>query len=194
VPVNVLVVYAHPNPKSFNHAILEVVDETLRAQGHETCIKDLYGEGFNPLLDGPGLFAANTGQLAPDIRGEQEQIQWAEGLVFIYPLWWFDRPAILKGWFDRVFTNGFAFRYGTEGYQGLLKHEKAMVIVTTGGGVEDFARISWKEHIVRPTTDGTLSFCGVRNIVDKVFYAVPATTLAQRKGILEEIRELARGF
>jgi NAD(P)H dehydrogenase (quinone) len=194
VPVNVLVVYAHPNPKSFNHAILEIVDETLRAQGHQTRIKDLYAEGFDPLLDGPGLVAANTGQLVPDIRAEQEQLQWAEGLVFIYPLWWFDRPAILKGWFDRVFTNGFAFRYGPEGYQGLLTHEKALVIVTTGGGVEDFARIGWKEHIVRPTTDGTLSFCGVRNIVDKVFYAVPAATQAQRQAILEEIRELARGF
>jgi NAD(P)H dehydrogenase (quinone) len=192
--MKVLIVYAHPNPSSFNRAILKVVDKGLRAGGHEIKVKDLYAEDFNPLLGTEDLAAVNQGVLPADIQCEQQALLWAQGLVFIYPLWWFDRPAILKGWFDRVFTHGFAFRYTEKGMEGLLHHGKALVVVTTGGSIEEFDRIGAKEHLVRPTTDGTLALCGVRNIVDKVLYSVPVVSAAARQKMLEEVHRLALKF
>lgn len=192
--MKVLIVYAHPNSSSFNRAVLEVVENGLRAAGHEIKVKDLYAEGFNPLLVAEDLMAVNQGDLPEDIQHEQQTLLWAEGLVFIYPLWWFDRPAILKGWFDRVFTHGFAFRYTDEGMEGLLQHGKALVVVTTGGSIEEFERIGAREHLVRPTTDGTLALCGVRDIVDKVLYSVPVVSDAARQEMLDEVHRLALEF
>ena len=192
--MKVLIVYAHPNPKSFNRAILDVVIEGLDSCGHETRIKDLYRAEFNPLLDQEGLALANQGKVPAEIKREQQDLRWAEGLVFIYPLWWFDRPAILKGWFDRVFTHGFAFRYTSEGMQGLLSHRKALVIVTTGGDISEFDQLGASDYIMRPTTDGTLALCGVKNIVDKVLYSVTLLSNEGRQKMLDEVRQLAADF
>lgn len=190
-----LVVYAHPNPKSFNHALFQTLVVGLREAGHEVRVRDLYGEGFDPVLSAADLADTNAGKgPGEDVRREQESVLWAEALVFVYPLWWFDRPALLKGWFDRVFTKGFAFRYTPKGMEGLLRHHKAMVIVTTGGTVHDFNVIGARDQILRPTTDGTLRFCGIHRIVDKIFFAIPLASEEQRRAVLEEVRELARMF
>jgi len=193
--VKTLVVYAHPNPNSFNHALFETLVVSLRESGHEVRIRDLYREGFDPVL-GEADLADASARKGPgdDVRREQEAITWAESLVFVYPLWWFDRPALLKGWFDRVFTNGFAFRYTPKGMEGLLRHRKAMVIVTTGGTVRDFDVIGARDQILRPTTDGTLRFCGIHQIVDKVFFAVPLASDGERRAMLDEVRNLAKAF
>lgn len=192
--MKVLIVYAHPNPNSFNHAILETAVETLRVNKHAARVKDLYAENFNPLLDRDMLASINQGVIPADILREQQDLSWAEGLIFIYPLWWFDRPAILKGWFDRVFTNGFAFRYTSKGVEGLLHHSRALVIVTTGGTVEEYGSLGEQEALVRPTTDGTLAACGVKQIVDKVFYAVPMVSDESRQEMLDEVSQLVAEF
>lgn len=192
--MNTLIVYAHPNPKSFNHAVLETVDEALRAQGHETRIRDLYALGFQPVLGEADLAPVEGGGAPPDVQREQQALSWADALVFIYPLWWFDRPAILKGWFDRVFTNGFAFRHTPSGYEGLLRPRKALVIVTTGGREVDFLRMGTRKQIVTPTTDGTLAFCGVTEITDKVLFGIPMAAPEQRQALLDEVRQLATDF
>ncbi|MCB1823075.1 MAG: NAD(P)H-dependent oxidoreductase, partial [Candidatus Competibacteraceae bacterium] len=126
--MNILLVYAHPNPRSFNRALLETIDAELRERGHATCIRDLYQMRFRSVLDGEDLIRNWRGDLPDDIRQEQEAIRWAQGLVFIYPIWWFGPPAILKGWIDRVFVRKFAFDFTESGMQGLLTHEKALII------------------------------------------------------------------
>ena len=136
--MNVLIVYAHPNPLSFNQSILKVINAAFKKRGADVRLKDLYAERFDPVLSEAQLSLQNEGRLPDDITREQEQIAWADTIVIIYPLWWFDRPAILKGWFDRVFTNGFAFTYVNNELHGLLKDKRAIVVVTAGGTREDF--------------------------------------------------------
>ena len=131
--MNILLVYAHPNPRSFNRALLETIDAELCERGHATCIRDLYQMRFRAVLDGEDLIRNWRGDLPDDIRQEQEAIRWAQGLVFIYPIWWFGPPAILKGWIDRVFVRKFAFDFTEAGMQGLLTHEKALIVNTLGG-------------------------------------------------------------
>lgn len=190
--MKVLIVYAHPNPESFNHAILETLTRALEGRGHEIRVRDLYAEPFDPILSAADLGAAASGDPLPeDVRREQAAVAWAEVLVFIYPLWWFDRPAVLKGWFDRVFTNGFAFRFDRGGIEGLLAGKRAFVLVTAGGREADFDALGAREHILHPTTEGTLRFCGIERVTDLVFYGVPLADDTERRAMLRRVEDLA---
>ncbi len=192
--MNVLIIYAHPNPRSFNQAILETVDAALRERGHATRIHDLYQMQFRAVLDGEDLLRSWRGDWAPDTRREQDAVQWAQGLVLIYPIWWFGPPAILKGWIDRVFTRKFAFDFGPEGMKGLLTHERALILNTLGGDAVTYQQERWDELLARPIAEGVLGACGVRNVVHRAFYQVPSVTHAERQAMLEEVRALAAAF
>jgi NAD(P)H dehydrogenase (quinone) len=109
-------------------------------------------------------------------------------------LWWFDRPAILKGWFDHVLTNGTAFEYSQEGVKGLLTHQRALVLITAGGSEEYFRKTDAEHLIYRPVTDGTLAFCGITDVHHRIYYNVPSLTDLGRADILQEIADLGRQF
>ena len=192
--MNVLIVFTHPNTTSFNHALLENMNDGLIAAGHDVIIKDLYQEGFDPILSADELTELHKGEIPPRIAKEQKQLLWADSLVFIYPLWWFDRPAILKGWFDVVLTNGLAFEYSSEGVKGLLKHKKAKVIITAGGSKQYFIDNDALQLIHRPVTDGTLSFCGIKDVSHQIYYDIVNLSDDERLSILEEIKSYGQNF
>lgn len=193
--MNVLLIFAHPNPHSFNQAILEVVDATLREQGHATRIHDLYQMQFRAVMDSDDLARNWRGDLPEDTLAEQAALRWAQGLVFIYPIWWFGPPAIFKGWIDRVFTRKFAFEFTSAGgMRGLLTHQRALILNTLGGDEALYQRERWHELLVRPMTDGILGACGVRNISHQAFYQVLSVSHAERQAMLNQVRELAMAF
>lgn len=154
--MNVLIVYAHPEPKSFNGAMRDAAVETLTAQGHDVVVSDLYAMGFQPVagpeditgeLANPDFFslateqtaAFETGRTAPDIAVEMEKLKRAELVIFQFPVWWFGMPAILKGWADRVFARGFAYVAGRKYDTGLFKGKLALVACTTGTSADTYA-------------------------------------------------------
>ena len=187
-----LIVFANPNTKSFNYALVATVQKSLRARGDEVRMRDLYKANFNPILDSQQLAEVQQGRVPDDVELEQEQVSWADNLIFIYPLWWFDRPAVLNGWFDRVFTNGFAFAYEDGQLQGQLSSKRVMLVITTGGNQADFGIESYQ--LCTSGTRATLSFCGVDQILQKVFYAVPAVDDAARQAMLLELEGLAESL
>ncbi|CAA6803150.1 MAG: NAD(P)H oxidoreductase YRKL (EC @ Putative NADPH-quinone reductase (modulator of drug activity B) @ Flavodoxin 2 [uncultured Thiotrichaceae bacterium] len=189
-----LIVYAHPNPQSFNRAILDALVAGLQAAKHEVVIKDLYAENFDPVLKAQDLEQLQSGNIPPRIQAEQQTLLDAEQIIFIYPLWWFDRPAILKGWFDIVFTNQVAFTFNDKGVQGLLKHKKALVIITAGGSESYFQDTDAMPLIHRPVTDGTLGFCGIQDVQHKIYFDVPSLTDEKRQRILQEIEQAGKEF
>ena len=192
--MNVLLVYAHPNPRSFNQAILDMVDATLRDRGHATRIHDLYRMQCRAVLDGEDLLRNWRGDLPADTRREQDAVLWARGLVFVYPIWWFGPPAILKGWIDRVFTRKVAFDFSPSGMKGLLTHEKALILNPLGGDEASYREHRWHELLVRPMAEGILGACGVKNVSHRAFYQVPTVGQTERQGMLEEVRALAAAF
>ena len=192
--MNVLIVFTHPNQSSFNHALLEQITAGLEESGHEVRVKDLYQENFNPILSADDLTSLHSGEIPHTIAKEQEQLLWAEGLVFIYPLWWFDRPAMLKGWFDIVLTNGLAFEYSSEGVTGLLKHKKALVIITAGSSKKYFKDNDALQLIHRPVTDGTLSFCGIKDVSHQIYYDIPNLSDSERADILNTTKKTGLEF
>ena len=183
-----LVVYSHPNPKSFNHAILETTVETLRAGGHETRVRDLYAQGFDPVLKGSDFAALAAGELPADIKAEQDEITWAEILVFVYPIWWTGLPAMMKGYIDRVFLHGFAYVYEAGGIKALLKGKKALIINTTGTPTEMYDANGMSAAMRKTSDMGILGFCGIE-VIDHLFFGgVPSVDDAVRKGYLEKVK------
>ncbi|HHJ18974.1 MAG TPA: flavodoxin family protein [Gammaproteobacteria bacterium] len=193
--MKVLVVIAHPHQDSFNYAILDRLKLGLQRAGHSVDVQDLYASGFDPVLRGEELAALQQGHLSADVDSEQSRIKAAEGLIFIYPLWWFDRPAMLKGWCDRVLTQGFAFQYDDLGVTGLLPCRKAMVIVTSGGSEAELIDLgAGKEQLLLPMTAGTLGYCGIPEVEGHVYFSVSMASAPLRAEMLGEVEALGAGF
>ena len=105
--MRILLIYCHPRPDSYCAALREVATEALKSAGHVVEVRDLYAEGFYPVLDAEerGRYY-DEGDHRPDISSHVASLLRAEALVFVYPTWWFSPPATLKGWFDRVLAAG----------------------------------------------------------------------------------------
>lgn len=192
--MKVLIVFTHPNSNSFNHALLEKISAGLKQSGHEVKVKNLYQEKFNPVLDSDDLSQLHDDNIPTRIATEQEQLLWADGLIFIYPLWWFTPPAMLKGWFDVVLSNGVAFEYSSAGAKGLLKHKKALVMITAGASEDWFQQNDALEISYRPITDGTLAFCGIENVSHEIYYDIVNRSDEERAEILQQAEEFGVNF
>jgi NAD(P)H dehydrogenase (quinone) len=114
--MRILFVHAHPVPESFNRALCTTALETARAQGHDVRLIDLHAEGFNPVMSTDERRGYTEDVPIPaDLVHQVEALQWAEGLILVYPTWWYSQPAILEGWMDRVWRPGIAFTLHEEG-------------------------------------------------------------------------------
>ena len=134
--MRVLVVYAHPLSDSFAAALRHTVVQRLHAAGHDVDHCDLYAEGFDPVLTPAERRAYNTSH--PDLSAVDTHVarlRAAEALVLCFPTWWYGMPAILKGWFDRVWASGVAFTLpeGGGAIRPALHNIKKFAVVTTYG-------------------------------------------------------------
>jgi NAD(P)H dehydrogenase (quinone) len=129
-----LVIYAHPDRNSFHTAIHECVVATLSASGHEVDDCDLYAEGFQPLLSREERKAYyDAGRNRAAVLSEIKRLERSQGLIFVFPTWWYGMPAILKGYFDRVWVPGFAFELFDGRTRPLLRNIVRFAVVTTYG-------------------------------------------------------------
>ena len=133
--MRVLVLYAHPDPGSYVAALHRATIEGLAAAGHEVDDCDLYAEGFDPILSREERLryhdlSCNRALVEPYIR----RLEAAEGLVLVFPVWNFGLPAILKGFFDRVFLPGVSFRLENGRVWPNLHHLTSLAAVATYGG------------------------------------------------------------
>ena len=133
---HVHVVYAHPSERSFTREVLDAFLGGLDSGGHTHTISDLYAMGFRPeltLAEYERESAYDAGAPVPDdVAAEQAKLNAAEVWAFLYPVWWADCPALLKGWFDRVWTVGFAYKP-----TGLRVAARALVMCTAGYGIAE---------------------------------------------------------
>lgn len=127
-----LLITAHPNPNGFTHKIAKTFSTVSESCGHEIRVINLYDSDLRQ--DFLVLDAKNKPIDDPYISYMQEQITWAEEIIFVYPVWWYDAPAILKNWFDVNLTSGFAYKYKDNWLlpHQFLKGKKARFFVTTG--------------------------------------------------------------
>jgi NAD(P)H dehydrogenase (quinone) len=193
--MKVLVIYAHPNPESFNHAVVEEFTKGLAEAGHEYEVVDLYAEEFDPLinLDDLGQFSGHP--LPQDVLNQQASVSSADAMVFVGPIHGWSVPAILKGWIDRVLSHGFAYRLDETGnVEGLLDHEKALFVVTMGFPKEVFRGTGAEDAFKKIYLDLTLKFMGVKSAELVSLYAVDAVGQEGREDYLRQVYQLGREF
>lgn len=190
--MRLLVIHAHPVPESFNAALCRTVVETARDRGHEVRLIDLYAEGFDPVM---GVEERRTyhddGPPDPVVARHIAELQWAEGLIFVYPTWWYSQPAMLKGWMDRVWRPGVAFTVPTsdQPMRPALTNVRLIGVVTTLGSPWWF----WNFLIGAPGRKMLLRglrFCSARRT--RTFWMglhdMDTTTEAQRRAYVEKVR------
>lgn len=206
--MNVLIVYAHSQPTSFNAALLRTAVETLEGEGHVVEVSDLYAMGFNPVAseadfkqrrfeghlqyDREQKHAAATKTFSDDIATEIDKVLRADLLILQFPLWWFSVPAIMKGWFDRVFANGLMYGQFGRFDRGGLRGKRAMVCTSTGcfpGMVEPGGMLGHLDAVLWHLNYGTLGYVGYTVLEPFVTYSVRYEDDAERKAYLAAYAE-----
>jgi len=192
--LNVFIIFAHPEPNSLNGALKDLAVLTLKENGNKVKVSDLYGMGFKATLDRDDflkmqtpnrlmpvleqLNASKTDGFASDIKAEMEKIEWADLIIFQFPIWYETMPALLKAWFERVLAHGFAHNIleGKVNDQGFLKGKKAMLSFTAGSEKESFYNDISSEDKTKllPPVTKALRFTGLK-VIDSfaVFNAMP---------------------
>lgn len=132
--MRVLLIHAHPRADSYSAALRDTVRAALEGAGHEVALRDLYAEGFVATLSA-AEHAVNMVEGANEagIEDHVAALRQAEALVLVYPTWWYGMPAMLKGWFDRIWSAGIAFRLGEGAIEPLLTNIRRIAVVTTYG-------------------------------------------------------------
>lgn len=154
------VVLAHPNPESFNAAIARRCMLTLENGGHEAMLRDLYAMDFDPRLRREEV-SVSHGRPAPDVVAERQVLADVDSFIFVYPLWFNAEPAILKGYVDRVFGEGFGSRAGLLGSTPLLAG-RWLTSVTTSGAPDHWVRSTGALQALMTTFDHHLAaVCGL---------------------------------
>jgi NAD(P)H dehydrogenase (quinone) len=155
-----LIVFAHPNRESFNFSLLETVIGALRNKGHEIELDDLCAMNFDPVMTAGEV----RQRCAPDeIIQEQAKVSWADTLVFIFPIWWWGPPAILKGWLERVLCQDFAFKYDVSLNRlvGTLRGRSAVVITTSSADPASYES-TWQAESQTNYVSDILIMCGIQ--------------------------------
>lgn len=182
-----LIVYAHPRKGSLNHAILQTAVEGLQQKGHEVVVRDLYELNFQPVLSSSEM----NGDIGEDVVREQEFLEWADVITFIYPIWWTGMPAIMKGYIDRVFSYGFAYKYVKGTQMGLLKGKKAVIINTQGKSHAEY-EANGMANALRLTSDkGIFEYCGLDVMYHIFLESALSSDDATRHAWLEQIADMA---
>jgi putative NADPH-quinone reductase len=188
--MNFLLIFAHPEPQSFNGAMLRTAIATLEAAGHAVQVSDLYAQPFEPVSDRRNfttvhdaafykqqleeLHATDHNGFAADIETELQKLAWCDIMIWQFPLWWFSVPAVLKGWVDRVFAMGRAYGNGQVYETGLFRGKRALLSLTTGGGAETYEPSGFNGDlaaILRPIHRGMLEFTGFTVLPPQVVYS-----------------------
>lgn len=188
--MNVLIVHAHPEDRSFNGALRDAAVAEIEGSGHSVEVSDLYKMRFDP-AGGPGDFetphnpdffhyqseqfaAATNGSFVEQIAREQDKLRRADILILQFPLWWGGPPAILKGWIDRVCAYGITYADGTRFERGLFRDRRAMISVTTGGTPQRFSDAGGYgdiEKVLWPIQHLFLDYLGFERSLPHIGYA-----------------------
>jgi len=187
-----LIVYAHPNPKSFNHAILETISGELIKKKKEFKVRDLYKIGFNPVLSTKDLSSIQNGAVPADIKKEQKFIDRSDTIIFIFPIWWSAMPAMLKGYIDRVFSLKFAYDITEDAVLGLLKGKKVFLVSTTGATKEEYEKMGAFKMMNMAMDMAIFQFSGMEVIGHQYFSGVPYISQQDRKKMLKELKLLVK--
>lgn len=211
--MNILIVHAHPEPRSFNGAMTRVAVETLTEAGHNVTVSDLYAMQWNPVssranftttadpdylkLQTEEMLATEQDGFAVDIATELRKLEAADLMIWQFPLWWFGLPAILKGWVDRVFAMGRTYGGGHIYDTGRFRGRRALLSFTTGGPEPAYQKGGYNgdiDAILRPIQRGMLQFLGFSVLAGQPVFGPARMEETQRTQALSDWAQRLRGI
>lgn len=214
--MHVLLVHAHPEPRSLNGSLKDFTVNRLERAGHIVQISDLYAMNWKSTLDSADNIASQPGARfdasldskqafekgtqSADIAREQDKLRLADAVILQFPMWWFSLPAILKGWVERVYAYGFAYgvgehsdkHWGDRYGEGMLAGKRAMLVVTTGGWESHYSPRGINGHIddiLFPIQHGILFYPGFDVLPPHVIYRTSKIDQAGFKHVCEALGE-----
>jgi NAD(P)H dehydrogenase (quinone) len=206
--VKAFIVYWHPEPKSFNHAMFIEAQQALIDSGWEVMTSDLHAMTFDPVssranfrsvkdpdylkLQIEEMHATEVDGFSEDIAAEMEKLESCDLMIWQFPLWWFGLPAVLKGWVDRVFAMGRIYGSGRLYGQGVFRGKRAMLSLTTGGPADAYVKGGFNgdiHGILKPIHRGMLQFVGFDVLAPHIVNAPVRMSDDQRKSELERFRK-----
>jgi putative NADPH-quinone reductase len=185
------IIDGNPKPTAFSHDLTKAYAEGAKEAGHTVTVTYLKDLTFDPIL--------RTGYrdniLEPDLQKEQEYIKNCTHLVIVTPVWWLSTTALLKGYFDRILTPGFGYKYKEKSILPLpirlLKGRSARVIYTQGGPFILISTLGF-DSFWKAMKYGTLMFCGFGPVRRTVFSSIVKSTPEERNTYLSKVRKLGQ--
>ncbi len=198
------IVLAHPEPLSFNGRLVEIAKKALQDEGWTVTISDLYSMGFDPCersdfypnlkdatrfnVQAEQRYASDQGTIPIDVKNEIERLDLADLLILQYPMWWHLPPAILKGWYDRVFLYGEVYTSSKRFESGRFSNKRAMLSITVGTSQETYAyngRSGDIDLMLWPV-NFTLAYVGYKVLEPFVAYSVEAAISYSNPALIEQ--------
>jgi NAD(P)H dehydrogenase (quinone) len=186
----ILIINGHPNPESFNQAIFETYLAEAKKSNISIETIEIAKLKFNPSLE---FGYQKRIEMEQDLIEAQEKISRANHLVWIHPVWWGGLPALTKGFIDRVFVPGFAFKYRENSvWWDKLLSGKTAHIITTLDQPAFYYRFAFGRPSINQLKKSTLGFCGIKTKKITYFGPVRNSKEEQRKSWLEKVKVLAQ--
>ena len=169
--MKILVILAHPDKQSFNHAIANQCKERLIEKGHSVIFHDLYEEKFDPIISSTEI--PSNGKINDLVKKHCDDLVQCDGIIIVHPNWWGQPPAILKGWIDRIIRPGIAYEFeegdNGEGVPiGLLKAKTGIVLNTSNTSAKRENEI-FKDPLETIWRNCIFDFCGVKQFERKMY-------------------------
>ncbi|MBM3605562.1 MAG: NAD(P)H-dependent oxidoreductase [Alphaproteobacteria bacterium] len=161
-----LVVFTHPDKDALTGRIAREVAAGSRQAGNTADVVDLSAESFDPrfTLEDIGT-SQHGGTLGKEVRREQDRLDQADALVLVFPVYWWAMPALLKGWIDRVFSNGWAFEADAEGgVVGKLEHLDIYLVAIGGADLRTYEKHGYWAAMKAQIEQGIFAYCGARSV------------------------------
>ncbi len=186
------IIYTHPYAGSFNHEILNRLTNGFSKNDEEYEIIDPYADNFDPTFTEKELALYSEGKTDDElVRRYQRKIAVSNELIFIFPIWWQNMPGMLKGFFDKVMLNNFAYNED-DGWKGLLTYIKKVMVITTSTVTKSYLEEECGDPIRQIFINRTLADIGIspQNVNWIHFGEVNVTTDEKREQFLNEIPDL----
>ncbi|KYF91064.1 NAD(P)H dehydrogenase [Sorangium cellulosum] len=196
--MHALIVVSHPEPGSLTHGVAAQIAEEVSLSGNSFEIADLAAEAFDPRFTAADLAVHRRKAPPPaDVAAEQARIDRADALVLVYPVYWWSMPGLLKGWIDRVFSNGWAFDFGLD--TGLVKklgRLRVHLVAMAGSDARLYARHGYLGAMKTQIDHGIFDYCGARVATSELLFDSetrdPAAHLAAARAIGRDVFEASK--
>jgi len=163
--MRILIVQAQPDAASFSAAVETAFSGGAKGAGHSIDTINLINDGFSPVFGQPDLDRYHGKAPVPaDVRAHQERVDAADALVLIFPIYWWSFPAVLKGWIDRVFIAGWAFRFEEGKVVGTMRDIPVYLLGVGSGSDDGYAKHGHYTAFDTQVSTGIFKFCGVRRV------------------------------